>query len=135
MRTPEHFESGQLALAVRTRTVTEQELPADKLVLETDQAWTGLIKSASSQKLDAAAWFIECLMYAQIALQHAVDVDAKRRGGMPVLKGTRFTVAQALAELAESDGVREVAERCTLREEDIRALLFGLSSLVERPWK
>jgi uncharacterized protein (DUF433 family) len=65
----------------------------------------------------------------QQSLQNSVETDSARRGGIPVLKGTRFTVGQTLAELAESSGVAEIAERCDLNETTIRELLYGLASL------
>jgi uncharacterized protein (DUF433 family) len=136
MRTPEYLERGQheLAIAVRTRTVTDQEPPVSKALHEEDISWTTLIKSGSTQTLHAA-WFADSIFYAQRALGESVEIDSRRRGGVPVLKGTRFTVAQTLAELAESGGVNEVANRCMLDRELIRRLLYGLAAAVDRPYR
>lgn len=98
-------------------------------------AWRTVIKSANVQALRLEQWFAECAVWGHEALQNAVEVDPRRRGGIPVLKGTRFTVGQTLAELAESAGVPEVAERCDLDEATIRELLYGLALLVEKPCK
>jgi hypothetical protein len=57
----------------------------------------------------ATTWYIECELYGRRVLEGSVDVDPERRGGVPLLKGTGFTVAQALAELAEGSGVSELA--------------------------
>jgi uncharacterized protein (DUF433 family) len=76
---------------------------------------------------------MKCVIWSHEALQKAVEIDPRRRGGIPVLKGTRFTVGQTLAELAESAGVSEIAERCDLDEMTIRELLCGLALLAERP--
>lgn len=72
---------------------------------------------------------------ASIELMHdCVTVDAEIRGGRPVLIGTGFTVAQALAELASSSGVTEVAEDFSLKSDSIRKLLHWLSLRFEQSW-
>jgi uncharacterized protein (DUF433 family) len=95
--------------------------------------WRTLMKSASVRSFRLQQWSAECLQWGDTALQNAVEIDPKRRGGIPVLKGTRFTVAQTLAELADSTGVPEVANRFDLDEDTIRELLYGLALLAERP--
>ena len=95
--------------------------------------WWALIKMASVRSVRQEQWFSECVQWGDKALQNAVEIDPKRRGGIPVLKGTRFTVGQTLAELADSTGVPEVANRFDLDQETIRELLYGLALLAERP--
>jgi uncharacterized protein (DUF433 family) len=95
--------------------------------------WLPIIKSAGVRSVRLEQWFSECVLWGHEALQKSVEIDPKRRGGFPVLKGTRFTVGQTLAELADSAGVPEVANRFDLNEETIRELLYGLALLVERP--
>jgi uncharacterized protein (DUF433 family) len=82
--------------------------------------------------VDAQWWYIECEVNGLRYLQGAVDVDPDRRGGVPLLKGTGFTVAQALAELADGSGVPELAERFNLDPEVIREILNGLSLMFQR---
>ena len=140
MKPPRYLPADQLALAARTRTAPEDERPQADIgwggsIRDLEPTWLGLIKSATARNIDAATWFAQCALYAQEALQQTVEVDPKRRGGVPVIRGTRFTVAQALAELAESEGVKEVADRCTLNGEMLKNLLFGLAALAERPYK
>lgn len=76
-------------------------------------------------------WLKECLIFGRGQLEQSIDIDPKRRSGVPVLKGTRFTVAQTLAELAESSGVNEVANNFDLNAETIKQLLYGFSSIIE----
>jgi uncharacterized protein (DUF433 family) len=95
--------------------------------------WPALIKSVSIRSVQLEQWFAECSLWAHEALQNSVEFDPNRRGGVPVLKGTRFTVAQTLAELADSAGVPEVASEFDLDEETIRRLLYGLALLAEKP--
>lgn len=56
-----------------------------------------------------------------------VDIDPERAGGLPVLPKTRFTIAQLLAQIAQSKGVYEVGFDFDLNENDIKAVLNELS--------
>jgi uncharacterized protein (DUF433 family) len=67
-------------------------------------------------------------------LRGVVQIDPDRHGGVPVLKGTRFTVAQTLAELADSSGVTELAANYNLDAKTIRDTLTGLSLMLMRPF-
>ena len=66
-------------------------------------------------------------------LNQSVDIDPEIHGGMPVLHGTRFTVSQALAELAETKGPSDFAEDFDLNPESVRNLLMALSLVFQRP--
>ena len=134
MKKPEYLGLSDLATIVRTRTVTDPPATGRSLSDIELSEWSMIIKYAIAQQ-DTSRWFYECVLYSQAALRKTVEVDQKKRGGIPVMKGTRFTVSQALAELAESRGVEEVAKRCALEPNAIRDLLFGLSAAVERPIK
>lgn len=135
---PEH--AGNFAGAVPTRgnatTVGALERGYPQIEEEphwAEPGWRMLIKSASVRSFRLEQWFSECVQWGDKALQNSVEIDPKRRGGIPVLKGTRFTVSQTLAELADSTGVPEVANRFDLNQETIRELLYGLALLAERP--
>ena len=142
MNKPEYLHTGNLAIAVLAGNGRARDVATgDNLHPEIDdegggsRPWLTLIKSANLRSVRLEQWFSECLVMGHAALQNSVDIDPKRRGGIPVLKGTRFTVGQTLAELAESSGVSEIAKRFDLDEKVIRELLYGLSLLVERPCK
>lgn len=96
--------------------------------------WTrpAVVLSARQQRLQE--WYFECTIFGYQTLHTAVDVDPRRRGGVPVLKGTRFTVAQTLAELAHSDAVEELAQNFELDVRVIREMLNGLSLILSRPF-
>jgi uncharacterized protein (DUF433 family) len=95
-----------------------------------DWARTSALKAVSA----ATEWYIQCQLYGLVRLRNVVEVDPERRGGIPVLRGTRFTVAQVLAELAETEGAEEVAENFDLEARVIRDLLNALSLLLNRPY-
>jgi uncharacterized protein (DUF433 family) len=82
----------------------------------------------------ADEWFVQCAFYGSEQLKSCVDVDPEIRGGVPVLKGSRFTVSETLAELAESSAVEDIAENFDLNKSSIRDLLNGLSLLLNQPF-
>lgn len=82
----------------------------------------------------AERWVTECLTFGYQSLDNAVDVDPDIHGGVPVLHGTRFTVSQALAEIAETRGPADFAEDFGLDVESVRRLLVALSLVFQRPW-
>ncbi|HYV34165.1 MAG TPA: DUF433 domain-containing protein [Gemmataceae bacterium] len=71
--------------------------------------------------------------HAMLALKDCVEVNPLKRGGAPVLVGTRFTVAQLLAELAAGRSVAEIAEDFDLALNTIERLLDGLALSLDGP--
>ena len=64
----------------------------------------------------------------------AIEVDPCRVGGVPVIAGTRFTVAQLLAELTEPDAtVQSIALDYDLPREKLDEALEELAALFNRP--
>jgi uncharacterized protein (DUF433 family) len=57
----------------------------------------------------------------------AVEQDPDRAGGLPVVAGTRLTLAQLLAELAEGHALKEIADDQNLSFEDLAAALRELA--------
>lgn len=79
------------------------------------------------------AWLAERMLWATSVLRDCVEVDPQKRSGIPVLKGTRFTVAQLFAELADGRSVVEIAEDFELDLDNIKALLQGFATHLDRP--
>lgn len=98
-----------------------------------DRGWAAAMRAVSVRHHITTRWFNECVENGYSILQKTVDVDPEIRGGTPVLKGTGFTVAQTLAELAEGCGVGDLANGFDLEPESIRNMLFALSLLLQRP--
>jgi uncharacterized protein (DUF433 family) len=133
------LDAESLATAVFAGSETEADDLADnghhdaEMCIEDSGTWLTLLNSVNARSARLQEWYSECALWGHEALQNAVEIDPNRRGGIPVLKGTRFTVGQALAELADSAGVPEVAGRFDLDEELIRGLLYGLALLADKP--
>src|SRR5260370_40273539 len=78
-------------------------------VFDTQKGWVA-ISAKAVQALTEEEWLSERLNIAVRMLDHCVEIDSCKRGGIPVLRGTRFTVAQLLAEIADG---RDVGGLCT----------------------
>ena len=66
-------------------------------------------------------------------LSDSVDIDPQRRGGIPVLKNTRFKVSQLLAQLAADGSVDDLVKNFDLDDTTVRKLLSGLSIILDQP--
>lgn len=80
-------------------------------------------------------WYVQRVYNGIDSIKNCVEVDPARRGGVPVLRGTRVTAAEALAEIADSGAILEVAENFDLDPEALRGLLNGISLCLGRPYQ
>ncbi|GEM_PF-4567732 len=71
--------------------------------------------------------------WAASVLRDCVEADGNKRGGIPVLKGTRFTVAQVFAELGDGRNVAEIAADFDVELDTLKALLQGFATHLDRP--
>ena len=73
------------------------------------------------------------LLYANMLLPECVEVNPNKRGGIPVIRGTRFTAAQVLAEIADGRSVAELCETFEIDAETVTEFLQALSIYLDRP--
>lgn len=81
----------------------------------------------------AGEWLTERVQYATRELADCVEWNAGKLGGAPVLKGTRISVAQILAELGEGQSAEEVAEDFDVDVLLVKKLVQGLAVCLDRP--
>ncbi len=67
------------------------------------------------------------------ALQECVETSPDRLGGVPVLRGTRFSVSQLFAELADSAAVDELADDLELDPALLKKFLHALAMQLDKP--
>ncbi|MCE9530617.1 MAG: DUF433 domain-containing protein [Planctomycetes bacterium] len=75
-----------------------------------------------------ATWIAERSKQAMVMLRDTVVIDPDIRNGVPVLKGTRFTIPQLFAEIADGRSVDQLARAFSLDVEQIRDFLHGLAN-------
>jgi uncharacterized protein (DUF433 family) len=88
----------------------------------------------SSKSTDAGVLLSVRLTYGTLLLKECVDIDPDRMGGIPVLAGTRFPVAQVLGELADGTTVSKLAKNFNLDAELIASFLRGIAIHLDRPF-
>ena len=76
---------------------------------------------------------LECHLRGLQELSEVVVCNPRIKGGVPVMRGTRFTASQVIAEIADSDAVSELCENLSLSQDDVTGLLNGISMLLMRP--
>jgi uncharacterized protein (DUF433 family) len=107
----------------------------DVVVRASDKGdWTfEKVSGHHSQVLSDEKWIAERLQYSLVLLKDWIEVDPLKRSGVPVLRGTRFTVSQMLAELADGRSSVELAEDFDLDIVVIQNVLHGFSIYLDRP--
>jgi uncharacterized protein (DUF433 family) len=73
------------------------------------------------------------LRQAALAVRGCVEIDPKKLGGVPTLKGVRFSVGQVLSQLADGDSIGDLAENFDLDIHDVATLLHALAAYIDRP--
>ena len=79
-------------------------------------------------------WLAERARSRLSMLRDCTEVNPKKCGGVPVLRGTRFSLAQVLAEIAEGRSVSEMAEDFELKPALIKEFLEGMAIVLDRPF-
>ena len=82
---------------------------------------------SAKKPMSAESWITERSRQAMLMLRETVVIDPEIRNGVPVLKGTRFTISQLLAEIADGRNVEQLARAFALDIERIRDFLHGLA--------
>ncbi len=66
-------------------------------------------------------------------LSETVEVTKKKRSGVPVLKGTRITIAQIMAEIADGRSVGQLCKSFELNRRQVEEVLHGIALCLDQP--
>ena len=89
--------------------------------------------STSLPNLGPEEWLTERTRHAIRELGDCVERNPAKLGGVPVLKGTRISVAQVLAELGEGQSAEEIADDFDLDVTLVKKLVQGLAVCLDTP--
>ena len=78
-------------------------------------------------------WLSYRLLAANAMLIHCVEINPKKRGGIPVIRGTRFTASQVLAELADGRSIPEICDAFHIDSGSVVMFIETLSIYLDRP--
>jgi uncharacterized protein (DUF433 family) len=81
----------------------------------------------------AALWVVQRTEFASAQLSDCVERNPQKLNGVPVVKGSRISVAQIFAEIAEGLSPDEVADDFSLDPYLVRRLVGGVSICLDRP--
>jgi uncharacterized protein (DUF433 family) len=112
-------------------TKEEYSFPKD---FQTIQTWFKNYTVPKAASISRDEWIVVRLHYAAMILRDSVEIDPEIRGGVPVLKGTRITVSQILAEVAEDSKLSEIADDFNLDFNNLVKLFEGMSIHLDRPF-
>lgn len=64
-------------------------------------------------------------------LERSIETDPDRFGGKPVIAGTRMTVSEFLAELANGRSIEDIADDRGYPIRRLKDVLYGLSESID----
>ncbi len=96
--------------------------------------WDDPIEWRPAQWLSNEQLIRERLRQAALALRECIEVNARKLGGVPLLKGTRFSVAQVLSQIGDGDTIDDLAENFDLDRDQLATVLHAMAACLNRPF-
>ncbi len=75
----------------------------------------------------------ERLLIAVQLLNDSIEIDPDVISGVPVVRGTRISVARVLAEIADNASLSEIADNLQIDFQSLKNIIEGLSIRLDRP--
>jgi uncharacterized protein (DUF433 family) len=126
----------QEAIEVRERLPVgpRHQVPQRRLPKRKEHgAWdTGEVRGSKFWLLHEQ-WLAERWRQATLALNDCVEISPNKLHGVPVFRGTRFSVSQFFTELGDSEAVKGIADDFELDEAVLRKFLHALAVQLNRP--
>ena len=66
-------------------------------------------------------------------LNDSIEIDPGVLGGVPVVRGTRVSVARVLAEIADNSSISEVADNLEIDSQLLKNIVEGFSISLDQP--
>lgn len=86
-----------------------------------------------SLEFSAAEKIIDSLHRETLLLSELIEISPAKLGGAPVLKGTRFSLAQLLAQLGDGDSLEDLVSNFDLDRDQLSGVLHALAKSFDRP--
>lgn len=112
----------------------EREFDVGSKIEDDDKLWLEERPDIGIVVEDRTHHMLHRLFRAMQILQQTVEIDPRRRGGTPVLRGTRFKASQLIAQIAEGDSIDDLEEDLGLDREVMQQFLKALSICLDRRW-
>ncbi|HJT36505.1 MAG TPA: DUF433 domain-containing protein [Pirellulales bacterium] len=95
-----------------------------------ESAHPSTLNNATSTNGEALA---ERLSVAIRLLNDSIEIDPGVLGGVPVVRGTRVSVARVLAEIADNSSISEVADNLEIDSQLLKNIVEGFSISLDQP--
>src|SRR4051794_3090609 len=92
------------------------------------------VRLEDPERLDDEQWLAVRMAVSAVLLHETVVIDADIRSGVPILKGTRISIAQVLTEIADGETVDGFADEYDIDADVIKKFLDGLAIHLDRPF-
>lgn len=89
------------------------------------------VDTATSSNGEAVA---ERLATAIQLLNDSIEIDADVLSGVPVVRGTRISVARVLAEVADNPTLSAIADNLEIDVQSLKNIIEGISICLDRPF-
>lgn len=76
----------------------------------------------------------ERLSIAVQLMNDSIDIDPDVLSGVPVVRGTRISVARVLAEIADNSNLSAIADNLEIDFQSLKNIIEGLSIRLDRPF-
>lgn len=80
------------------------------------------------------AWVAERARFAILLLRECVELNPRKHGGVPVLRGTRFPISHVFAELSDGLSIGQLAADFELDRDMLKNLLMAISIHLDQPF-
>ena len=67
-------------------------------------------------------------------LNDSIEIDADVLSGVPVVRGTRISVARVLAEVADNPTLSAIADNLEIDVQSLKNIIEGISICLDRPF-
>jgi uncharacterized protein (DUF433 family) len=129
-----YFRSKQDAITLRTRLPSELRQPIPYVLdWKREQLWPVRDIPVNVFVLEQEHWLEDQSRRAMAVLGEYVEASPHKLGGVPLFRGTRFSISQFLTELADSDAVDQVADNFEVNKDFLRNFLHAFAVYLNRP--
>jgi uncharacterized protein (DUF433 family) len=120
-------------LRLYARLRHSDELPDQRVEDRVWEDWSISLVGSNPFRAAHDEWLAERARDSIFVLQECVEVSPEKLGGVPVLRGTRFSVSQLLAELADGETINGISDNYDIDEDLAARFLHALSVHLNKP--
>lgn len=95
--------------------------------------WMPSVNLVPVRHLSKSGWLADRLRVGMRLLEDSIEFDPDKCGGIPLLRGTRVSIAQVFGEIADDVSLSELADDLDLDRVALEQVFRAFSIYLERP--